>query len=219
MINAVDTFVIADDVQYIKDGWVNRNKIRNGSKEFLFTFSVKKDSYKKYINQRLYSEKSIQKNKEKLLVNLTHSYKKSLYFEEVFKLISDILDYENLNVAEFNTNCLETLCNYLDINTKFLISSSLDFNQNINELTPQDGVIETIKLLGSDYYINPIGGTALYSRDAFMEHEITLKFIKMNDIEYPHLGDRFIPSLSIIDVLMSNSKDKVKEFLDEYELI
>jgi len=216
LINAVDVFVIADDVQYIKRGWINRNRILCNNKDFLFTFGIENDLFTKLINQRSYSEITFEKSKEKFLRKIDYSYKKAPHFSEIFDLLSKILDYDNLNVAEFNTNSLKNLCKFMGINTKFLFSSSLEKN---NELKAQDRAIEINRVLGSDYYINAIGGIELYSPDDFQRHRITLKFIKMKQIKYPQFGSEFVPALSIIDVLMFNSKDKIKGLLDEYELL
>ena len=66
LINAVHKFVIHDDVQYIKGGWINRNRIQINDKEHLFTFSLKKDSSLKNINTRCFSGQFI-KEKENFL--------------------------------------------------------------------------------------------------------------------------------------------------------
>ena len=216
LINAVDKFVIADDVQYIRHGWINRNNIRVMDKAHVFTFSVKKDSREKNINERFYSDKDFEIVKENLFENVNYSYKKSPYFSEIYQLLSEIFKYNNLNVAEFNTNSLKILCNYMGIHSDFLVSSSLTKN---NELKRQDFVIEVNRVLGSDCYINSIGGMELYSKKAFEENNISLKFIKMNDVTYDQGGKEFIPFLSIIDVLMYNSKDKILDLLNEYTLV
>ena len=68
------------------------------------------------------------------------------------------------------------------------------------------------------HYINPIGGTKLYSKEEFARHNIKLSFLKTNDVKYKQFGDEFIPNLSIIDVMMFNSREKIEEMLDQYTL-
>ena len=216
LINAVDIFVIADDVQYIRHGWINRNKIRLMDKPYMFTFSVKKDSQKQNINKRFYSDEFFDSAKEDLLGKIFHSYRKAPYFSEIYELLSAIFNYSSLNIAEFNTYSLKNICNYLGINSNFLISSSLKKNSGLKS---QDFVIEINRVLGSDCYINAIGGTELYSRSAFEKYKISLKFIQMNDIMYDQGGKEFIPFLSIIDVLMFNSKEKITKLLEEYTFV
>ena len=81
-------------------------------------------------------------------------------------------------------------------------------------------VISINKALGSDHYINPIGGLELYSRTEFSSAGIALSFLRGDTIGYPQGGSgEFVPNLSIIDVLMNNSLDSVRAFLRQYELV
>ena len=65
-------------------------------------------------------------------------------------------------------------------------------------------------------YINAIGGQALYKKDEFAKHGITLKFIHSHCREYNQFKHKFVPGLSIIDVIMFNSKEQISQMLDEY---
>ncbi len=164
LINAVDVFVIYDDVQYIKNGWINRNRILSNRDPILFTFGVKKDAMTMRINQRFYSEDTYNSTKKKFLKTLFISYHKAPYFKEVNELVTEILSYEDFNVSKFNVNCLRMVCDYMSISTPFISSSSLEKEK---ELKAQDAVIEINKLLGSHCYINAIGGMELYSPKIF----------------------------------------------------
>ncbi|MFR1676221.1 MAG: WbqC family protein, partial [Fusobacterium sp.] len=64
-----------------------------------------------------------------------------------------------------------------------------------------------------------IGGQELYSFEEFKNNGIELKFLKTEEIIYKQFTNEFIPNLSILDVMMFNSKEKVKEFLENYTLI
>jgi hypothetical protein len=216
LINAVDYFVVYDDVQYIKNGWINRNKIQLNRNPILFTFGVKRDAMTLHINQRFYSEDKYYSSKENFLKTLYISYLKAPHFEEVNELIADILNNENLNISEFNTNSLRKLCNYMNINTHFILSSSLERTKG---LKAQEKIIEINKSLGSHCYINAIGGLELYSPEKFDENGIRLKFIRMHDIKYHQFNKIFIPNLSIVDVLMFNSQEKIEDLLNDYELV
>lgn len=216
LIGAVDTFVIYDDVQYIKRGWINRNNIQLNRSSHLFTFGVKRDTTTKPINQRFYSEDTYNSTKRNFIDKLFQSYNKAPYFNEVNKLVTEILSHKNLNVSEFNANCLRMVCDYMNIPTPFIFSSSLEREKN---LKGQEAVIEINKLLGGHCYINAIGGMELYSPEEFEKDRIELWFIKTDEIKYPQFGEQFIPNLSIIDVLMFNSQKKIEELLNSYELV
>ncbi len=214
LINAVDSFVIYDDVNFIKKGWINRNSILVNGNNFLFTAALKEVSQNKLINQIEIDTQSKWQND--LVKTINFSYKKAPYFEEVIPIISDILNQEQQNLASFLTYSLRTISSYLSINTNFFISSEI---RKSNELKGQDKIIELCKVLGANQYFNAIGGKALYSEADFLNHNIQLHFIKSNSIQYPQFKNEFIPWLSIIDVLMFNSVEKIKGFLDDYELV
>jgi hypothetical protein len=215
LIHAVDVFVILDDVQYIKGGWINRNQILLRRGPTMFTFAVKKAPHTERINHRYYDDERFELITQRFLNTVEGAYKKSPHFSDIYRLLSEICAYPNLNVADFNTNSLRNLCNYMDIDTEFVVASHLRKN---DDLRSQDAVIEINRVLHSDCYINSIGGRQLYSKELFQQHGITLKFIEMDTIEYAQFGTTFAPSLSIIDVLMFNSKEKVRELLDSYTL-
>lgn len=217
LINSVDLFVICDDVQYIKGGWINRNRILVNNHDHMFTFSLKKDSSHLNINKRYFSER-IGIEKQSFLKTLKASYGKLERYDEVSCLIEEVLSGNVIDqdISKIITRGLKVICNYLDIHTKILFSSEIPKN---NELTREDRVIEINKQLHATHYINPIGGMELYSKGNFLKHNINLSFLKSKPIQYKQNGKEFIPWLSIIDVLMFNSRDEVKQLLDEYELL
>lgn len=86
-------------------------------------------------------------------------------------------------------------------------------------LNSQERVLDICIKAQADNYINMIGGQELYSKETFLEKGVVLNFIKSNTIEYKQYNDKFVPWLSIIDVLMFNSKEEVKELLNQFELI
>ena len=215
LINAVDIFIIHDDVQYIQAGWINRNRILYTGREFLFTFGVKKDNYTKKINERYFSDNFL-KEKKKFLGTLRIAYSKAPNYDVTFDLVEGILNEQEKNISIMTTKSLKIICSYLQIETQFSISSQLEKN---NSLTSQDRVIELNKKSNSSHYINPIGGMELYSKEKFLAHGIQLSFLKPKDIVYQQFQNGFIPWLSIIDVLMFSSIEETKNMLNQYELI
>jgi hypothetical protein len=206
--------VVHDDVQYIKGGWINRNQIQINGKEHLFTFSLQKDSSLKNINTRFFSNQ-FNIEKESFLRKIKTSYKKAPFFLKIYDLLKEVLDYQDLNISSFIINSQKLICNYLNIKTPICISSELIKD---NKLKNYHRVINICQSLHADIYINPIGGRELYSKDIFRKHNIQLLFLKTKDITYEFEKNRFIPNLSIIDVMMFNSKQYIKKMLDRYEL-
>lgn len=215
LINAVDEFVVLDDVQYINRGWINRNRILIDNKEHLFTFSLKSDSRYKMINERFFSS-DFEIQKQKFLRSLQFAYSKAPFFNIVFKLIERSLDFTDENIAIEISKSIKFICDYLEITTKMHLASKLNCNKN---LKGQDYILEINKKLESREYINLIGGMNLYSKVEFQHNEISLHFLKCSEISYTQFSDTHVPNLSIIDLLMFNSKKEICEILKRYELV
>lgn len=212
LINAVDKYVVYDDVAYIKGGWINRNNLLINSNKCLITLPIQNSSSFKNINEIEITNN--EKLKNKLLKTIQMTYKKALYFNEIMPIIEDLI-INNSNIAMLNYNSIIRICEYLNINTEIILSSQIDKN---NTLKGQDKVIHINKLLGSDEYINAIGGMELYDTKEFELNNIKLRFLQTNKIEYKQFNNEFIPNLSIIDVLMFNSPQEIKKILNKYEL-
>ncbi len=210
LINAVDTFVIYDDVNYIKQGWINRNYILLNGGRHLINLGLNGASSFKLINQI-----KIGTNRNKLVKTISQSYTKAPYFKEIFPVIKECLLFKNDNLAEFVTNSLQSIANTLNIKTKFVFSSDIE---NDKALNGQDKIVNINKCMGADNYTNPIGGVELYSNTEFDNNGIKLNFLKTKEITYKQFSNEFIPNLSIIDVMMFNSKEEVQELLELFIL-
>jgi len=217
MINCSDCFVIADDVQFKKKGWINRNRILLNGEPSIITLPLNRESTFLKINERSFINHGGPKDKATFLNKIKNSYHRAPEFSEVYPIIEKIIYFENNNVAEFIHNSIQEVCTFLDISTKILIESEFNLSP---ELKYQDSVIYVCKELKADRYINPIGGMELYSRKKFMENDLVLKFIKTREtLSYRQFKYEFIPNLSIIDVMMFNSRKEIEALLTEYDLV
>lgn len=214
LVNAVDTFVLLDDVNFIKKGYINRNYILLNGKSHLFSIPIEKISQNKLIKDT--TLKFNNKDKENFLKTICVAYKKAPYFINFYPVLEDIIFNDNNDLTSYIKYSIDKINAYLDIKTKILISSEINKN---NILKGQDRIIEINKQLNSSRYINAIGGQNLYDKSIFKQNDIELYFINTNDIIYKQLINEFVPNLSIIDILMFNSKDEVQVMLDDYILI
>ena len=215
LLNAADEFVILDDVQYINRGWINRNRILVDGRDHLFTFSVEKAAQTKKINERFFSA-DFPLEKAKFLKKLQFAYAKAPFFADVLELIGRSLDFSGGNIAVNLGKNLAVIAEYLGIDTKVCFASDIACNK---ELKAQDYIMELTRKREGDSYINPIGGMELYDREVFRQNGIRLHFLQCGPISYKQGTAAFIPNLSIIDVLMFNSRDEMKEMLGRYELL
>ncbi|MEO6694759.1 MAG: WbqC family protein [Ignavibacteria bacterium] len=214
LINSVDKFVIYDDVSFINKGWINRNNILVNGKPNLFTVPLKKSSQNKLIKDIEISDPDTWRTK--FLKTIEVSYSKADSFKDVYALITDVLHIAENNISKLILNSLTAIKNYLEIKTEIIESSAMYCN---SQLKGFDRIIDICKKEDSNNYINPIGGINIYSKKIFEDNGIKLNFIKPKEILYRQFDQEFVPSLSIIDVLMFNSKKKVQDYLNEYDLI
>lgn len=217
LLKFTDIFVIYDNIQFTKKGWIHRNRFLQNGKDELFTISISKDSDFLDIKDRKLTLDYLEVN-TKSLRKIESSYKKAPYFKEVYPLIKNCFLFEDHNnLFDFVYNSINIIKDYLKIETTILISSKLD---NENHLFKGKERVQFIcKKLNAYQYINPIGGLSLYDKQDFKNQSIQLNFILSKNIEYPQFNNRFVPWLSIIDVLMFNSVEQVNKMLDQYELI
>ena len=214
LIASVDKFVIYDNIKYTKKGWINRNRMLQNGTDKIFSVALAKASDRLDIVER---ELSTDFNRQKLLSQFRGCYLKAPYFEDVWPLMESIVSFQDDNLFRYIQNSIVLICDYLDIDTEIIVSSSVAAD---HDLLSQDRVLSICEALNANTYVNPIGGVELYSTDEFASKGCELKFINTNTIEYMQFGDSFVPWLSILDLLMFNSEDQIKKFTqNQYELL
>ena len=211
LINLVDQFVIYDDVDFIKGGYINRNSLLVNKSNFLFTLSLKKSSTNKKINEIFLGDINF-----KILKTIKQSYKKAPFFNDVFPLIEDIFCYEEKNLALFISYSLKKMSKFLNIDTDFIFSSSLNYNK---ESSAENKVINICKILNSNNYVNSYGGLFLYNKENFIKQNIVLSFLKTNKYSYRQFKNPFVSNLSIIDIIMFNDIIDTTKLLNNYKLL
>lgn len=213
LINAVDLFVIYDDVNYIKKGWINRNRILVGDGDEKFHISIQKASQNRTINQLEVASNF--RERRKTLRTIELAYKRAPYFKAVYPIVEEIFFNPEKMLADFLTFSLKRTAEYLGIKTKMLRSSEIDKD---NTRKGQDKIIDICEMLGADVYYNPIGGKELYSSEDFRTKGIQLYFLKTEEIIYQQYKNEFVPNLSILDIMMFNSVEAVSGILKKFSL-
>ncbi len=216
LINAVDTFVVYDNVQFTKKGWFHRNRLLFNGKIDYFTINIAKDSDYLNVVERKVAPAFFQKEATKTLRKIEQNYRKAPYFKQVFPLLEQVFHHKEENLFAFIFYSLKQVLEYLKIDTEIIVSSTLPLD---HELKNKYRVFDIYKHLKATHYINPIGGMELYDKTDFKNNSVNLSFIQTNPIEYKQFGDEFHSFLSIIDVMMFNSVGEIKEMLENYELI
>ena len=215
LINAVDEFVIYDNIEYTKKGWINRNRILTNGKASYISLPLKKDSDHLDVKDR-YLASSWSFEKDKILNRILESYRKPPHFDSVYPVIEKGILFKEHNLFGFILNSLNLVREYLEIQTPLLVSSKIPVDHG---LKAEKKVMAICKARKADKYLNPIGGTHLYSKADFKTEGIDLCFLKTADFIYKQSGNEFVPFLSIIDVMMFSSKEEIMGYLTSFYTI
>lgn len=213
LIAQVDEFVIYDNIQYTKKGWITRNRFLRNGEDTLFSLSLKADSDFLEVRQRVLAETF---DRKKLLRQFQEAYRKAPGFAENFPLIEEIVQFQDNNLSVYLINSIKKISEYLGIRTPLTISSTIAIDHC--SLKGADKVKAICLGLGADRYLNPIGGLELYDRKDFSESGIDLCFLRSQPLDYLQFGKPAIPHLSILDVLMFNSRSRTQDYLSAFTL-
>lgn len=215
LINEVDVFIFYNDVDFIKNGWINRNEILINSQPKYLTVPCKNVSSNTPINiiEHAFNERI----KNKLLKKIRFSYSNAPHFESVFPVIEQVLQTDTELISELAIESIIQVSEYLKLDCTFFKSSDRYNNQ---ALDAADRLIDICKKEKAGHYINSIGGKKLYKKKYFLENNVKLDFLEPSITEYKQFKNEFVPGLSIIDVLMFNSISTIKnELLKGYKLV
>lgn len=211
LVSAVDKFIFLDNVNFIKKGWINRNRL---NKSLSFSVPCINISQNRHICDTFIDWES--QLIDKLFRTIEMRYSKSLYFKQVYDIINQVFACKVKTISELAENSVKAFSRYIGLDTQFSTSSQNIYHSN--DLKGSQRIIDIVKSEGAEVYINAIGGLELYNKADFIAEGIELKFLKTGLIERFDKED-YMSFYSIIDVAMHNSPDKIYEKLKNYELI
>ncbi|WP_214803788.1 MULTISPECIES: WbqC family protein [unclassified Exiguobacterium] len=214
LIHAVDTFVVYDDVHFIKKGWIHRNRILIDGNPHPITLPIQKMSQNRLIcdHERSQPDEIV----EQQLKLLRHAYHKAPQFEHVFPLLERVIRHPERNVGKYLAYSIEEVARYLGISTTFILSSEL--NAGVG-LKGQARILNICEHLRATHYVNAINGMDLYDTEVFEQAGIDLSFIETEPIIYHQGSCPFQANLSIIDVMMHCPKQEIQLILERYALV
>lgn len=217
LIDYCDHFVFFDTPQYIRKGWVNRNRLINltGSTNYIIV-PTQKAKQETPINKILIDNS--QQWREKIYGQLTVYKKRAPYYNVVLELMHDILDRPYVSLSELNIQSIRAICECLGIAAGFGVFSKM--NLDLEDITsPDEWALSITKKMGYSTYINPPGGMSFFDRKKYISQGIDLKFLKANLKPYQQKNGCFEPGLSIIDVMMFNNTQDVNKMIKDFEIL
>jgi len=216
LMHAVDKFIFYDDVNFIKQGWINRNRILLNGKEHIFSVPIKQLSSYRKINETEVDLTTYGSWRAKFFKTITHSYSKAPYFSNIKFVLETVFFSEVKYIHDLSIRSVVKVCEYLGLTRDIVLTSGGYGNSHLKS---DDRVLDICKREGAKIYINVPGGIDLYSHESFCLNGIDLRFIAPGEVTYRQPTPSFVAGLSIIDVLMFNGAELMnEEFLPCYLL-
>lgn len=211
LIYNADRWIVFDTPQYIKNGWVNRNRILHPSKGWQYVIvPLQKRALDTPINQIYICE--TQDWKSAILRQLFHYHKTAPRFKETISFVEDCLSGNDTLLYKLNIHILEKVCSLLEIPFNYSVFSEMNL-----ELGPinksGDWALRICQAVGATTLINPPGGRHLYDDQEFQGHGINLIIREFPNMVYSTQPYTFESALSIIDVMMWNTPFQIKDYL------
>jgi hypothetical protein len=213
LINCSDRWIVFDTVQYIRHGWVNRNRIHHPQKGDLYILvPLKKQPRETAIKDVLIADD--QDWKSRILGQFNHYKKTAPYFRETYAFLEDCFSITETSLSRLNTMILQKTCARLGIPFQFEVFS--DMNLELGKIEgPGDWALRISQALQAREYVNPPGGVSLFDADKFRAANIKLTIRRVPAFQYPTRGYEYIPDLSILAVMAFNTPEQIKAFLDQ----
>lgn len=219
LIKNTDKFILFDPVQFIRHGWIERNRIlkQNEGWQYIAVPLMKHDSKEIIKNIKIDNNKNW---REKILAQMTHYKRKAPFYRKTIEVLQEGINCNSQDITHLNFNTLKVTCDYLGIDFNCEIFSEM--NITINPVNAADEwALNICKSLGASEYWNPPGGKSFFDQDKYFKNNINIKFQQLNIAFYSQRRgvENFEPGLSILDVMMFCSPDEIKNMLDDYVFI
>lgn len=218
LIKQTDKFILFDSVQFIKHGWIERNRILKPQSgwQYIAVPLIKHSHDTKIKDVRI---KNALDWRNTIFSQLEHYKRRAPFYQDTIDILKIALDIDTENIVKLNEHVLKIICDYIGIKFNVNIFSEMDLQ--IDEVnTPDEWALNICKALGNvDEYWNPEGGLEFFDRKKYERAGININFLKMNLPRYVQGRPEFEAGLSIIDVMMFNEPNKINEMLNNFELL
>lgn len=217
LMKYTDYFILFDTPQFIRKGFINRNRILDAKGKPLFVTAPIvgasretriKDTKISYTNNWF----------SKIYGQLTAYKKRAPYYEKVLELLHDVESKHFLNITDLNAYTLDKTAQYIGISFHYDIFSKM--NLRIDEVyAPDEWALNITKALGYDTYVNPPGGLSFFDKEKYIKNDIKLQFLQNNLNPYSQRNGTFVEGLSILDAMMFLDPQTILELLDDFTII
>lgn len=218
LINQADLFIIFDSDQYIRRGWINRNRILHPAEEG--SLYIRVPIIKAPVEALI---RDIQINnqmdwKSKIIAQMQPYKKLAPNYREVMSFLDDCFSYETDSISKLNTHLLKKTCSYLEIPHSIIDVEDLGVDVIQNNVDGEWGV-HYAKALHADTVFNLPSGSTFYNEEVYLQNGVEIQFLQNNLRAYDQKREKFEPGLSILDVMMFNSIGEIHDMLKDYRVV
>ncbi|WP_296231584.1 WbqC family protein [Pseudomonas sp. UBA4617] len=206
LLGAADLFISYDTAQFIKNGWIERNRYLLDGEPKWFGVALEKSSHKLPIHEKRISQGF---QCQQVVEKLKHAYRTAPYVHQVLPWLAQLLEQPAASIAELNLSVLRASCALIGLDTPIIAASALPAGAGVGG---QARVLELMAATGATHYLNPAAGAFLYEAGAFAKAGIELELLHAELMPYPQQGREFVPGLSLLDALMFNPPEVLGEW-------
>lgn len=211
----VDEFWLLDDVQFIRRGWMNRNRILLNGAEHVITFPVASGA-----RADLIADKALAAGFDQALLRLKttlhHAYHAAPHGMLIDRMMDRLTARHWRGYLEFSLETLRLSFDALSLATPLRLTSVLGLSP---DLRGPDRILAICRAAGAERYVNPIGGRGLYDPAHFGAQGIQLRFLAGQCAPYAQTGGQdFRPGLSILDLIAHVAPPDLKAHLGNARL-
>lgn len=191
-----DIFIFYDDVQYTKNDWRNRNKIKTSNGWEWMTIPIKsKGKFKEKINEvDVCGINWTKKHFRTLFIN----YSKSPFFNTYKDKFKEFYNKKWIKLSDMNIELIKMICGIIGIERKFFCSSKLGISGKRSER-----LLNICKNFNGDIYYSGNAAKNYLDTKLFKQNKIKVVFQDYQHPIYPQLYGNFISHLSILDLLFN----------------
>ena len=219
LMKEADEWIVFDEIQFIDKGWINRNRILHPNEEKQWQYFTLPLTGRKQFSRISELEIHPEKNWEaEIFGKLTHLKKKAPFYRDTLAFLEECFEEKTANLSVFLSHTLRKCAQKLEISTPIKVQSEMGM-VGLQSTHPGQWAVSISAACGATEYINPLGGAEIFKKAEFDAANIKLKLLKGGQLSYTQRNRQFVPGLSIIDVLMWNSAEEVRELMTQYEVI
>lgn len=218
LIKHTDRFILFDPVQFIRHGWIERNRTLKPGEGWQY-IQVPLVKFARETNIADVRINNAENWKNKIVAQLQHYKKLAPYYRNVMELLNNVFSDNYDDIVSFDKKSLEAVCEFLGFERNMEVYSKMDLEIE-PVYAPDEWALNICKAIpGADEYINPPGGQSFFDKSKYDKNNIKLEFLEINLHEYSQKRPDFESGLSVIDVMMFNSPEEISTMLDDYKIL